>query len=154
MAQNSPRPDRLLGGRLSLVQHASGHRAGTDAVLLGACASPQTHGKGLDFGAGAGAAGLIAMCRAPALDMTFLEIDAATAACCDENIRLNGFAGRAVTIVANGLVAGARRASGLRDGIYDFVLTNPPFHDLGAARVTPDAGKARAQRAMSRNLRR
>ena len=28
------RPGRLLGGRLSLVQHASGHRAGTDAVLL------------------------------------------------------------------------------------------------------------------------
>lgn len=144
MAPNSPAPDRLLGGRLSLVQPASGHRAGTDAVLLGACAPPDASGKGLDFGAGAGAAGLTAMVRAPALDMTFLEIDAPTAACCEESVRLNDLASRGRTIVADGLAARTRRAAGLGDGGYDLVLTNPPFHEARAVRVTPDPGKARA----------
>lgn len=144
MAQNSRRPDSLLGGSLALLQPESGHRAGTDAVLLGACAPATAAGSALDFGAGAGAAGLVALARAPGLQMSFLEIDADSAGCCAQNLQLNGFSDRGRAIVADGLKAAARRAAGLRDGSYDLVLTNPPFHDAGAVRVTPDMDKARA----------
>jgi tRNA1(Val) A37 N6-methylase TrmN6 len=40
--------------------------------------------------------------------------------------------------------ASARRAAGLVDENAALVLTNPPFHEEGRVRVTPDPGKARA----------
>ncbi len=61
LAQNSA--DTLLGGRLSLRQPARGHRAGTDAVLLGASVPVEASGKALDAGAGVGSAGLVALAR-------------------------------------------------------------------------------------------
>ena len=64
MAQISPRLDAFLGGRLTLRQLPSGHRAGTDAVLLAACVPPNAKGLGVDVGAGVGAAGLSALARA------------------------------------------------------------------------------------------
>lgn len=142
MAQNSA--DTLLAGRLSLRQPARGHRAGTDAVLLGACVPLDAAGKALDAGAGVGSAGLVALARAPALDMTFVEIDATATALCAENIEANAFAGRARAIRADLLTARTRRAGGLKDGAYDLVLTNPPFHDPGEVRISPDADRARA----------
>ena len=55
---SDPAVDRLLGGRLSLLQAPTGHRAGTDAVLLAAAAGiPE--GPFVDVGAGVGTAGLI-----------------------------------------------------------------------------------------------
>ena len=142
MAQNSA--DTLLGGRLSLRQPARGHRAGTDAVLLGASVPVEASGKALDAGAGVGSAGLVALARASALDMTFVEIDAATADLCRENVGTNGFTDRARAVRADVMTAKTRRAGGLKDGAYDLILTNPPFHEPGGVRVSPDADKARA----------
>ena len=144
MAQISPRLDAFLGGRLTLRQLPSGHRAGTDAVLLAACVPPNAKGLGVDVGAGVGAAGLSALARAEGLDMTFAEIDPALTALCAENIAANGFAARARAIEADVLRASSRRAAGLADGAFDLVLTNPPFLDPRAARVSPDAARARA----------
>ena len=147
MAPNSPPAEAeaaLLGGRLALRQPRSGHRAGTDAVLLGACIGPAARGRAVDVGAGVGAAGLVALTRAQALHMTFAEIDPALAALATENIAANGFAERARAVEADILAPKSRRAAGLADGGFDIVLTNPPFHDKGAVRVSPDAGRARA----------
>jgi tRNA1(Val) A37 N6-methylase TrmN6 len=142
LAQSSA--DTLLAGRVSLRQPVRGHRAGTDAILLGACAPPEASGKALDAGAGVGAAGLVALARAPALDVTFVEIDATAAALCNENVEANGFSGRARAVRADLMTAKTRRAGGLKDGAYDLVLTNPPFHEPGGVRVSPDADRARA----------
>ena len=148
MAANSPlteaRQDALLGGRLRLRQPASGHRAGTDAILLGACVTASTAGRAADVGAGAGAAGLTALSRAPALDMTFIEIDAELVALCAANVAANAFETRARAASADVLRPAARRSAGLIDGGFDLVLTNPPFHDVGAVRSSPDPRKARA----------
>jgi len=137
-------PDAFLGGRLSLRQPASGHRAGTDAVLLAACVPAGAEGRAVDVGAGVGAAGLSALARAKALDMTCVEIDPGLVALCDGNIAENGFAARARAVVADVLKAPARRAAGLADGEFDLVMTNPPFLDAAAARVSPDPARARA----------
>ena len=75
MATSSHPPDRFLGGRLSLRQPASGHRAGTDAVLLAACLSSSARGRAVDVGAGVGAAGLAVLSRNREIDMTCVEID-------------------------------------------------------------------------------
>ena len=147
MAPNSPpsdKPDALLGGRLKLWQPQDGHRAGTDAILLGACVPEDSRGKGVDVGAGVGAAGLVALARAPGLAMTFVEIDAGLAGLCARNIVENGFSQRGLTMCCDVLTPKARRTTGLADGGLDLVLTNPPFHQAGAIRVSPDRRKALA----------
>lgn len=145
LAANSPvgeLGDLFLGGRLRLRQAAHGHRAGTDAALLQACAPADARGLCIDVGAGVGAAGLSALVRAPALDMVLAEIDSAACARAAENIALNGLQARVVE--ADVLRPAARRAAGLADGAADMVLTNPPFYAPGAARASPDADRARA----------
>ena len=137
-------PDAFLGGRLSLRQPASGHRAGTDAVLLAACAPAGAAGRAADVGSGVGAAGLCALARAEDLDMTCVEIDPALVALCAANIADNGFAARARAIEADILKGAGRRAAGLADGGFDLVMTNPPFLEAARARVSPDASRALA----------
>ena len=149
MAANSPRPDAFLGGRLSLRQPDAGHRAGTDAVLLAACVPPGARGRGVDVGSGVGAAGLSALAHATELDMTCVEIDPSLTALCAQNIADNGFAARARAVSADVLRPASRRAAGLADGGFDWALTNPPFLDPAAARISPDAAKARAHVAES-----
>ncbi|MFV0280900.1 MAG: tRNA1(Val) (adenine(37)-N6)-methyltransferase [Rhodoblastus sp.] len=144
MVANSPQSDAFLGGRLRLRQQAAGHRAGTDAVLLGACAPANSRGRAVDVGSGVGAAGLCALARAPGLDMACAEIDPALAALCAENIDENGFSARARALVADILKPASRRAAGLDDGGFDLVLTNPPFLNPAAARKSSDAVRARA----------
>ena len=143
MALNSPRPEGFLGGRLTLRQPAKGHRSGTDAVLLAACA-PNAQVRAVDVGSGVGAAGLCALERIAGLDMTCVEIDPALVALCDQNISENCYATRARAIEADVLKPARRRAAGLVEGSFDLVLTNPPFLDPAKARVSPDAAKARA----------
>lgn len=144
MAANSPRPDAFLGGRLSLRQPGAGHRAGTDAVLLAACLPADARGRAVDVGAGVGAAGLSALTRACDLDMTCVEIDPALTALCALNIAENGLADRARAVAADILKPASRRLAALADGAFDWALTNPPFLDPAASRVSPDAAKARA----------
>ncbi|MBV1705232.1 MAG: methyltransferase, partial [Hyphomicrobiales bacterium] len=52
--------DGFLGGRLTLRQPARGHRFGSDAALLAACAPTDCDGEIMDVGAGVGAVGLAA----------------------------------------------------------------------------------------------
>ena len=136
--------DAFLGGRLHLAQMPTGHRAGTDAILLAACIPDEAQGTAVDVGAGVGAAGLTALMRASALNTVLVEIDAATAALAQDNIARNDLSGRARAVTADVLVAASRRAAGLVDGTAQIVLTNPPFFDSATTRPSPDADRARA----------
>ena len=135
--------DRLLGGRLRLLQSRKGHRAGTDAVLLAAAlASPQGHL--VDAGAGAGTAGLACALRAPDLVVTLVENNAEAAGLAVRNAALNQCAARARVAAIDLLSAAARRGAGLADGTADAVLTNPPFFDAREVRASPDPARANA----------
>ena len=135
--------DRFLDGRLQLRQSATGHRAGTDAVLLAAAlGSPE--GMLIDAGAGAGAAGLMMAQRAPALEALLVEFDPESAHLARGNIALNGLENRVRVIEADLLSAKARRAAGLEDRSADVVVTNPPWIAPGRSRVSPDARRALA----------
>jgi tRNA1(Val) A37 N6-methylase TrmN6 len=135
--------DHLLGGRLVLRQPARGHRAGTDAVLLAAATAAET-GVLVDAGAGVGTAGLIVALRAPGLSCTLVDKDPFAVALAQENLVLNGLAGRGTAITADFLSAPSRRNAGLADASADHLITNPPFHLAGRTRISPDALKARA----------
>lgn len=135
--------DRLLGGSLVLRQPARGHRAGTDAVLL-AAATAADDGLLIDAGAGVGTAGLIVALRAPHLRLELVDKDPLSVALAQENIALNGLASRGHAIAADLLSAESRRNAGLADLRAEHLITNPPFHQAGRTRISPDARKASA----------
>ena len=137
-------PDRLLGGRLCLYQPATGHRAGTDAVLLAAAATLEAGASFVDVGAGVGTAGLALALRCPGAAGLLLEADPDTAAFARRNAALNGVADR-VDVVEGDLFARAiDRPAALRAEAASLVLTNPPFFDAGTVRASPNATRAAA----------
>ncbi|MGE3248018.1 MAG: tRNA1(Val) (adenine(37)-N6)-methyltransferase [Beijerinckiaceae bacterium] len=133
----------LLAGRLRLRQLETGHRAGTDAVLLAACIGAAT-GTLADIGAGVGAAGLAVAQRNPDMNVLLAELEPDLAAVAEQNIERNGLSGRARVVCADILSAKARAAAGLADNCADILVTNPPYQAAAASRVSPDPLKARA----------
>jgi tRNA1(Val) A37 N6-methylase TrmN6 len=136
--------DAFLGGRLRLYQPASGHRAGTDAILLAAAVPTSASGLAIDIGAGVGAAGLAAASAAPGLRVSLLEREPALAALARTNIAANQLEGRATVAEADLLSPDACRVVGLEPASADLVLTNPPFLSGDKARISPDVDKAKA----------
>jgi len=135
--------DAWLDGKLVLTQPTTGHRVGTDAVLLSAALALHS-GRVVDVGAGIGAVGLTLAQRSPSVIVDLVETDAALAAIAADNAARNGLGERVRALPLDVLDARARRAAGLLDGSADVVLTNPPFFEPTAVRASPDAAKARA----------
>ncbi len=136
--------DRLLGGRLRLVQARGGHRAGTDAVLLAAAADLREVESFVDVGAGSGAAGLMLALRRGSARGILLEADPGSADLARRNCILNGVEARVSVAVADVFAAPACRAAGLGPEAAALVVTNPPFYRAGEVRASPDAGRAAA----------
>ncbi len=141
MAENFA-PDLLLDGRLKLFQR-TGHRAGTDAVLLAAAAPALPSGLIVDAGAGAGTVGLLLAQTNPDARVVLLEKNPVAAEDARRNIEANFLAGRARLVEADLFDKAARKAEGLVEAA-DLVVTNPPFLEARAARVSPDADRAMA----------
>lgn len=131
--------DRLLGGRLALLQPRAGFRAGSDAVLLAAAVPARAGESVLDLGCGVLAAGLCLALRVPGIELVGLEIQPAYAALARANAARNAVP----ALVVEGDLA--RPPPGVACRGFDHVLTNPPFlADPG----TPagDAGRDLARR--------
>ena len=133
------REDRLLGGRVRLIQPLQGYRAATDPVLLAAAVPARPGERVLDLGCGAGAAVFCLAARVPGLELHGLEIQPAYLGLAGENARLNGVA---ITLHA-GDVAAPPRA--LRQLAFDHVMLNPPYH-AEIAIASPVAGRDVAHR--------
>jgi tRNA1(Val) A37 N6-methylase TrmN6 len=137
---NAVTEDRLLGGRVHLIQPARGYRAGIDPVLL-AAAVPATPGdRVLDLGAGAGAAALCLAARVAGVLVVGLEADAALMCLARAGAERSGLGDRTVFHAAD--IRNATRI--LSPETYDHVMANPPFMAMGTGRMPPDAGKAAA----------
>lgn len=134
--------DLLLGGRVRLAQPAKGHRAGTDAVLLAACARVKAGDRVVDVGAATGAVGLMVGAREKAAQFIFVERDPDLAELCRRNCLENGLSGEVLAVDV--LNKASRYAAGLLPDSADWVLTNPPFLEEGQARISPDQGRAAA----------
>ena len=122
-------PAGLFMGRLTLRQPPSGHRVGTDAVLLAAAAPTRGVASALDLGAGVGAVGLAYAFRNTAARIVLAEIDPAAAAMARLNIAENRLDDRISVEEGDALLLSGPQV--------DLVLTNPPFLQSGRARVSP-----------------
>lgn len=140
--------DAFHFGKFWLVQpKVSGHRVGMDAMLVAATVPDNASGRVADLGAGAGGAGLAVAARLADVSVTLVERSPVMVDYARRTLALAqnaGLAGRMDVIEADVTLKGAaRRAAGLADDAYDFVIMNPPFNDA-ADRRTPDALKAEA----------
>ncbi len=93
--------DRLLGGRVRLIQPTVGYRAGMDAALPGGRLRRAAGERVIDAGCGPGAALLTAAARRPDARFVGVERDAANAALARRNLALNGMQDRAEIVEAN-----------------------------------------------------
>lgn len=129
--------DRLLGGRVRLLQPAGGLRAGHDAVLLAAAVAAKPGDRVLELGCGTGAAFLCLAARVPGVEVVAVEREPALAALARENAALNGLAGRVTVLEGDVADPALRRA--LPRCAQGFA--NPPFWAAGTA---PPAALRRA----------
>lgn len=134
--------DRWLGGRIALAQPSRGHRVGTDAALLVAAAG-RSDGRIVDVGSGVGAVGLALAERSALASADLVEIDPELARLAGMNAARNGLEARVRVLRLDALNPSERRAAGLVE-LANCVVTNPPFFEPRAVRVSPDEGKARA----------
>lgn len=132
--------DRLLGGRVALKQPAAGYRAGIDPVLLAASVGAQAGERVLDVGSGAGAAALCLAVRVPGALVVGLDADRASVGLAAGNAQATGVADRAQFYICDLRSLPVR----LSPGIFDHVMTNPPYLKEAGARPSPTAHKAMA----------
>ncbi|MCB1386716.1 MAG: methyltransferase [Nitratireductor sp.] len=125
----------------------TGHRSGSDALLIAASLPEGAAGRLADLGSGAGVAGLAAAASNPELDVTLIEKNPQMASLARGNLRLRPnlkFAGRTAVLEADVTLSGAKReAAGLKENSFDFAIMNPPYnHD--AQRPSPDLMRSQA----------
>jgi tRNA1(Val) A37 N6-methylase TrmN6 len=137
--------DAFLGGRLRVLQPATGYRAGIDGVLLAATVEAEAGAQVLDVGAGVGVVGLCVAHRLPDARITMVERDGQLAALARRNVERNGFAARVRVIQADVLQPlGEAPELAAVAGSFDQVLANPPFHVEGRGTAAGDPVKAGA----------
>jgi tRNA1(Val) A37 N6-methylase TrmN6 len=131
--------DRLLGGRVRLLQPRRGYRIAVDAVLLAAAVDATAGQRVLDLGAGVGAVGLCLFARLPDVAVTGIELQPELAALAQRNAVLNGAEASVETIVHD-------LARDPPDDLapFDHVCTNPPYLAAAVADPSPDRSKALA----------
>jgi tRNA1(Val) A37 N6-methylase TrmN6 len=125
--------NRVLDGRVRLLQPERGYRAGVDAALLAAACDAADGARVLEAGCGGGAAMLAAAARRPLTHFTGVERDPAAAELARRSVALNGLSERVE--VLEGDVA--QRFQVLDRAPFDAVMANPPFFDDPAALRAP-----------------
>lgn len=142
MAELEPLPgeDRLLDGRVRLLQPEAGYRVAIDTVFLAAAVPAAPGDLVLELGAGVGAAALCLAWREPGCRVIGIERDRAAARLAQRNIELNAVVGRVDVMVGDIL----RPPPRLAPGSFNHVMANPPHLAPQTASASPSAAKASA----------
>lgn len=135
---NSETEDRLLGGRVRLLQPRSGFRAAIDPVFLQAAVPAAGGERVLDLGAGSGAAALALAARVAGVRVVGLEKQADLVALARRSAALNAMGDRVEFAVGDVLSPPFRRES------FDHVMANPPYLPAGRGNVSPDPARRAA----------
>ncbi|PIP44296.1 MAG: SAM-dependent methyltransferase [Deltaproteobacteria bacterium CG_4_10_14_3_um_filter_60_8] len=148
MADDCISRDQLFDGRIQCLQPRQGYRFTEDAVLLAHFIAPQPGDRLLDLGAGCGIISLILAYRWPDITITALEIQPNLADLARRNAADNHLAERLRVI------AGDLRQSQdlLAAGSFDWVVCNPPYHQLAAGRLNPQDEQAAARHEIHADL--
>jgi tRNA1(Val) A37 N6-methylase TrmN6 len=132
--------DALLGGQVTLRQHAAGYRVAMDPVLLAASVPAAPGEMVLDVGTGVGAAMLCLAWRVGGIKITGVEVQRELVHLAVENIAENGLAER-VDVMVGDL---QRPPPRMVPRSYDHVMANPPYFEAGRVRASGKDEKATA----------
>lgn len=124
--------DSLFNGRVLCYQHRNGYRFSLDAVLLAHFCWPAFGDRVLDLGCGCGVIGLILCHRHSNIHVTGLDLQPALAELAQSNIRANHLEER-FTVVRGDL---RKIRAYIKAESYALVLSNPPYHKIGAGRIS------------------
>ncbi len=113
--------DSYLGGRLSILQPATGYRAGVDPVLLAAACPARPSDSVLELGCGVGTASLCLATRVPGVQITAVERQPEMAELARRNATESGVPMCVVTADLSKL------PSDLRQQSFAHVIANPPY---------------------------
>lgn len=127
-----------LGGRIQLVQPATGYRAAIDPVFLAASVRCGAGDHVLDLGTGVGTAALCLAARVEGVRVTGLELQPVLAELASKNACDNSLSAN-ITIIEGDL---RRRPFEAEKILFDHVMANPPYHKRGEGQVSPNAIKA------------
>lgn len=127
----------LLGGKVRLLQPATGYRAGMDAALLAAAVPAREGERVLEAGCGAGGVLMQIAARRPGAWLTGLERDTEAANLARRNAVLNDVDDR-IDILAGDVAAGFAT---LDRPSFDWAISNPPFFDDETALRAPSPAK-------------
>lgn len=147
--ENEITDDALLGGRLQLLQPATGHRAGIDAVLLAAAVPAKPGELTLEGGAGVGTAALCLARRVPGVCVDALEIDPVLANLARQNAERNGL-GDAIEVYCGSIASPPYRITA---NSYHHVFMNPPYMEAGTNSASPHPGRLAAHQETTVALR-
>lgn len=128
--------DRVLDGRLTLLQPRDGYRVAIDPILLAAAVPAAAGDDVLDLGCGIGTAGLCVAARVAGCHVTGIDLQPFLIELAERNAAANGFASRVHFEVGDVLAQTAGR--------YRHVLANPPYLERARASLSPNPIKAAA----------
>ena len=132
--------DALLGGQITLRQHAAGYRVAIDPVLLAASVPAHESDTVLDVGTGVGAAMLCLAKRVAGAKITGVEVQRDLVHLAVENIAENGLTERIEAMVGDL----QRPPPRLVPRSFDHGLANPPYFEAGRVRPSGKDEKATA----------
>ncbi|MCF6178969.1 MAG: tRNA1(Val) (adenine(37)-N6)-methyltransferase [Geopsychrobacter sp.] len=140
--------DTLYSETLKLVQSQNGYRFSLDPVLLADFVSVTSCRKALDLGCGCGVLGLLLARKAAVLSVVGWERQLQMVARARRSVELSGMSER-VRVFAGDLREYRRLAD---PGVFDLVVTNPPYRGLDSGRIAPDDERAAARHELAGGL--
>lgn len=150
-----PRPDetldRLLRGRVSLLQARRGYRTSIDAMLLGVFAGSRhdAPARAVDLGAGSGLVSILLGLRHPALELVLVERQESLAERAERNLLRHGLTARATVLRRD--IAGEQ---GPEPAPASLLVSNPPFYRATGRMLPTDPERRDAHYESTADLRR
>lgn len=120
--------DNFLDGKLRILQPGSGYRVSIDPIVLSGLVQVKPEQKILDAGCGVGTISLILKHREATIDVSAVDIDEDMCDICRQNAVLND--------VRVSVIRGSIDECDFGVNTFDQVVTNPPFYDKSAFRVS------------------
>lgn len=128
-----------LGGPRFLCAEG-GFKLSTDSVLLAHFCAPLRAKKILDLGCGTGVLPVLLHGSHPNAEISGIEIQPGSAALARHNMEANGLSGDCI------MTGDLREHRALFPaGVYDLVVSNPPYFSAGSGFSAPEAGRAIAR---------
>jgi tRNA1Val (adenine37-N6)-methyltransferase len=136
--------DGLLRNKIRVIQAVRGYRVSEDAIILTWFFRPGPEEFILDAGTGSGAIAFALAVRESTAKVVGLEIQAGLADRAARGAKLNQLDHR-VWIVRGDLRRADRSFS---QGVFDSVVSNPPYHEPGRGRINLEEEKALSRHQM------